>query len=153
MTNKTTRAKTRRLEFNKLKKMVKKGCDQGLILQQINLISTTVEDDLDTYIDLIEFKNKPQCDISERFIEVLNTESSNSRITVNSVSGRITLKVSNKASEIVKKEMTEFAKSLLEQDFPPVTLRGKVTFNQSSQCYEWYGVSENKRTKIMKRSI
>lgn len=153
MTNKTSRAKTRRLEFQKLKKMVKKDYNKDLVIQQIDLISMLVEDDLGSYIDLIEFKNKSKCEVSERFIEIVDAESSNSRITVNSVSGRITLKVSDKASEVVKEELTDFAKFLLDQDFPPVTLRGKVTFNQSSQCYEWYGVSENKRTKIMKRSI
>ena len=66
------------------------------------------------YQGLLEVGNKRCCPLSDRYLEVINTEtSSTSKLTVNPVDGRFTLKISVKASENVAKQFVKLVKLLM----------------------------------------
>jgi len=59
----------------------------------------------------------------------LDKGNSCNKLTINPATGRVTLKFSNKASKVVKEELTEFTKEIMKKEFPRQnTFRGKFYF-------------------------
>ncbi len=97
------------------------------------------------YQGLIEVKGKNACPIIQRYLEILIVESSSSKLTINPVDGRCTLKISDKASLNVRTHCIKLAEELMEVELPPITLRGKIDYhNKGFQCNL---LSESKKNK------
>ena len=79
----------------------------------------------------------------ERFLEILKVDSSHSKLTVNPNTGRVTLKSSVKASDVVFKNHVRLATKLLTEELPLVTFRGKIGFYNG--IYECLLQSESKK--------
>jgi hypothetical protein len=102
-------------------------------------------EDYEHYHKLVEIKGKSSCPLAERYLEVIDVESSASKLTLNPVDGRCTLKVSNKASPKVKEQLIKLANKLLLEDIPPLTVRGQVKYYNGG--YECQLLSESRKVK------
>lgn len=73
----------------------------------------------------------------KRYLEILTVKSSSSKITFNPVTGRITLKVSDKSSDTVRKKFIQVAEIIKESDysFAPYTYRGTIRYVIKSYIY------------------
>lgn len=94
----------------------------------------------------IETRDRECCDLDERYLEVIESQGSAHKLTVNPVDGRITLKVSKKASAAVTSELIEMAEQLKTMELPAMTLRGKITWHKHLG-YQCQLVSGSKRIK------
>lgn len=92
---------------------------EALMLMQNQFIS---------YQAAIEVRNKKALPLDQRNIEVLDVESSTSKLTVNPCTGRVTLKVSSKCSPKVKSDLTSLTMFVSQQELPAVTMRGRIEF-------------------------
>ena len=81
---------------------------------------------------------------SKRFLEVLEAEGSTHRLTINPVTGRITLKLA-KCTPIVVLEITAFVKEIMMQDFEPICVRGSIRWSESLNGYRTTLQSESKK--------
>ena len=76
-----------------------------------------------------EVMNRIPLAVENRKLKIVPIDSSTSKITINPCDGRVELKVSIKSSEEVKKHYIELVNSVLnDSDLPPVTLRGKISY-------------------------
>jgi hypothetical protein len=135
-------------EYSKIATKIRKAFDK----QDKNLLNKTLEDLLgrfESYQAALEVVNKKCCDISQRYLEVEKTESSVSKLTVNASTGRFTLKVSVKTSEKVESYFRELAKEIMEEELPPISLRGKIEFYRGG--YQTNLTSNSGKFKHFKR--
>ena len=79
-------------------------CLIDTIFKEIELRDRKIQD----LIRHIETMNKVSVPISNRKLEIQEVNSSSSKITINPYTGRVTLKVSVKSSEKVRKEYDTF---------------------------------------------
>lgn len=94
----------------------------------------------------LEKKGKKVSPISDRYLEVFESHSSSSKLTINPCNGRITLKISEKASVDVARDLYCFAQKIRKWDkFEPVTFRGRIVYNKNKDCYCINLISESKR--------
>lgn len=146
---------TRNIKYKMIKESIKKGnTEKALIL--LDEFNEMFKQKTKMYLTIMEEKNNRECcSVEDRFIEVVETASSSSKLTINPVTGRITLKISNKSSDTVKKELREFINNKVVglKDLPNVALRGRIKWDKINLCYVWQGESESKLHKIYVKSI
>jgi hypothetical protein len=97
----------------------------------------------------IESYGKECCSFDERSVSITQTENSTHKITINPVDGRIDLKISSKASQMVVSELQSLTNQLLDMELPPVTLRGKIKWNK----WEGYNCQLVSGSKKFKKTI
>lgn len=134
--------------FAKIRQQIKKGkVDTNIEL--LNELQSDFEQKIINLHKTIETKGKENCNIVDRYLEVVEAQGSTSRLTINTQTGRFTLKIPSKSSDAVRKELIEFVDNIKNNDYtlPPRTLRGKIYFNRNENCYMWQGVSESKKFK------
>jgi len=79
----------------------------------------------------LEIANRVALPIYGRKLELIRTDSSNSKLTINPCDGRVTLKISSKSSEQVVDGLIKFTKEIMKFDsFEPLTFRGKLDFHE-----------------------
>jgi hypothetical protein len=123
--------------LSKVRAKIRKGNPEESILL-LNLLQQDIEDKLLTLNQLTETRNKKAVPTNKRFLEVEKAEGSTHRLTIAPQTGRITLKISEGASDIVVRELINFVDKCIRNDdsLAPVTYRGKVTFyNGKYSCY------------------
>lgn len=98
-----------------------------------------------SYHAAIEVVGKESKPLSERYLEIIYVESSSSKITVNANTGRVTLKISNKATDNVIKHYHLLVDKLLITELPPITLRGKIEYKENG--YQCQLISESGKIK------
>ena len=87
---------------------------------------------IDSLIKSIEYQNKTCCDFSKRYLEVFRKDTNVSKLTINPVVGRFTIKISDKASVKVEQDLVNFVdKHIFNEDFDPCTIRGKFKFKEN----------------------
>ena len=130
--------------FSKVRTKIRKGNVEESI-QILSDLQKDVEGKLLVLNQLVESMNKKTVPISERFLEIEKAEGSTHRLTVAPQTGRMTLKISEGASNIIKKELIAFSNDYIRNDesLAPVTYRGKVTFHNGKYCC--YLSSESKK--------
>lgn len=111
---------------NKIKQAFKEQ-DQSLLYEALAEMHTQFM----TYHRLIEIGNRTTCALVDRYLEILDVDSSSSKLTINPVDGRCTLKVSQKVTEEVKLQYIKLARLLMSNELPPITLRGKIKYHNS----------------------
>ena len=81
----------------------------------------------------LEICNRKCLPKEERYLEILNVDSSTSKLTVNPCDGRVSLKISNKSSGKVVTELLDFANMIMKYEkFEPITFRGKFYFKDNA---------------------
>ncbi len=105
----------------------------------------------EAYQAALEVGNKKCCPLKDRYLEVMNTESSStSKLTVNPVDGRFTLKISKKASEAVSVQFIKLVEVLMaKEDLPAIALRGKIEFYRGG--YQCHLLSASRKVKYFIR--
>jgi hypothetical protein len=87
----------------------------------------------------IEIKNKIPIEKDKRFIEVFDVDSNVSKITINPVTGRITLKISDRIkSERIRSDYLKLAEKVKLANFPAATHRGRIKYLKESNSYSVY---------------
>lgn len=75
--------------------------------------------------------------------------SSSSKITINPCDGRVSLKISNGASDKMQEKMVELAEQVIEFDrFYPMTYRGKIGYNINTDSLYIVLTTESKQFKV-----
>lgn len=111
--------------FAKVRSNIRKGRgDEAIDL--LNALQEDIISHMDAHLRVIEEANKKPCPMEDRFLQVVPAEGSTHRFTVNAHTGRFTLKLNNIATEIVRSELILFAKKCMKEEFPAVTMRGKI---------------------------
>lgn len=136
--------------FAKTRKSLRESTNIEDSINLLNTFQKEVQDKLDNYVKVIEISNKVSCSKDERFLEVSSSESSRNKLTINSHTGRFTLKLSDKSSRAVNEDLVKWVKNCLIpfSDYPPITLRGKIYFDKVNSKYVWQGQSESKKFNI-----
>lgn len=83
------------------------------------------------------------------YVEVVDTTSRTNKFTVNSNTGRITVKISDQTSVEERDKLITFAGTLKEQNWPSVTMRGRIRFDHSISKYGCQFISESEKIKKM----
>lgn len=111
--------------------------------EQIAIRDTQIKD-LKEKLDKLKYVEP----IENRKLKIEETSSKRSKLTISPVSGRVSLKLSNKSSERVKNDILYFVKNIIiNEEFPPFTFRGNFSWKIKKQCYEICLQSQNKITK------
>jgi uncharacterized Fe-S cluster-containing protein len=134
-------------------KLIADNIRKAVKSQDKDILANTLlilKDQLESYQRALEIRNKKCCSLEERYLEILDVDSGTSKITINAVTGRFTLKVGNKSSENVKQQFIKLITEIMsEEELPAVTLRGKVEFYSGG--YQTSLISESKKFKYFKR--
>lgn len=83
-------------------------------------------------------------------MEIVDAVGSSHRLTINPTVGRVTLKISPKASEQVRKDLVQFVNQFIKLelgDIAPVSVRGKIKFDTDRKYYSATLLSESKKFK------
>ncbi len=97
---------------------------------------------VDNFQKMMEIGKRVGIEHNKRYLEIVDVDSSTSKLTINPCDGRVTLKVSNKCSINVKRNMIALAQKLMSENIPPVTMRGRIVFKNNG--YETCLLSESK---------
>ena len=90
------------------------------------------------------------CPKDKFYIEEQVTDSAVSKLTINPVSGRVTIKYSRGTSDLVRNELKEFVKNkIMVDEFEPITLRGSFHFKNG----HYYITLQNNGKQINKYYI
>lgn len=132
-------------------KNVRSKVRRGYIEESLELLNQLQEDIMDkfeAYGRVIEVQNRVCCDISERYLEVCNTDSITTKLTVNGATGRFTLKVNkNCTQKVIDEKILLVRQLMMKEDLPAITLRGKIDWEKNTNSYVWSGCSESKKFK------
>ena len=132
-----------------LRKIIRKGDPEQAIALLQDVQDYWTEKQIN-YLKMIEIGSKVCCPMGDRELTVERTEGTQHKLTINPVDGRVSLKITSRASEIVVAELMDLACQLETMELPPITLRGKITWHKG-KGYECQLVSGSKKFKIMLR--
>lgn len=96
----------------------------------------------------IEASKRVCCPINERKLEVMGTTGSYSKLTINPCSGRVSLKISNKASSDIVEKLMAFARIVMIEEFPPFTCRGKFEYIKDNDSFRLKMYTEAKKLAL-----
>jgi len=134
--------------FANIRRKIRRG-DKETSIDLLSSLQEDVEAKIIRYLEIIESHNKVAGDVKHRYIEYQRAEGKTHRLTVNSVTGRVTLKIADQASETVRADLeifAEYARSYLH--YPLFTMRGKIAWSNHHQCYLCTLYSQGKHKKV-----
>ncbi|MHA2022918.1 MAG: hypothetical protein ACTSWQ_04585 [Candidatus Thorarchaeota archaeon] len=116
-------------EFSHIRRSIKRGRSDEAI-ELLNTLQEQVQENrIGIHKALLKCKAKP-VSYSDSYLEVFDDDCATHKLTVNSATGRVTLKVSDRASEHVRTHMIKIAEYIRTKiiNFPTITFRGKISF-------------------------
>jgi len=93
----------------------------------------------------IERMNRRCVPLEERYVEAVNAEGTTNKLTVNPVSGRITLKLGRGCRGTAAFHLIALANKVKDLEFDPMTVRGRIQWHESDKFYSCNLISDSKK--------
>lgn len=102
----------------------------------------------------MEVGNRKCAPLENRIVDIEYVDSATSKLTINASTGRVSLKISDRASENVAEELKDFVSDNYQTVLPPLTFRGKIYWSKHEGRYVCVLQSSNKHhTHTIKSEI
>ena len=119
-------------------------------IKNMKLNTSELKQEIESLKHRLIISERVLCKIEDRWLDIVHVQSSTSKITINPCSGRVSLKISHKATEAVIEKYKELVYKVISyENFKPFTYRGKIRYFKLTDSLSVKLMKDNKTDEII----